>query len=436
MNKQRNISANMRKSWMNIIMKDQKKNKKNSQRNAQGNNKKNSQKNNRILIFCSREICYYSADFFAAQIADELEKKGFQVIMQVVDVRKDLDQQLTRYVGEEYFAILDFNSLLPRMELEEGKRYLDSIKAPFFNYIVDHPLYHHPGLTIELENYHAIGIDEDHCSYMKKYYPNIKSVPMIPLGATKALYEIPFEEKKEEILFIGTYQASNQIYQNIKNEENTKVKKDILNLIDILLSDEKISHEAAMKKLLKEKEMSLTDEEMPKYMNLLYECDRYIRNYLREQAVYTLIENEIPVTVVGNGWGKCPMQKNQFLHILEPVDFSMSFQKIAQYAVTLNVSPVFRAGAHDRIFAAMANNSVSLTDTNRYMTKNFQDQKEICLFSFHQKEAFVENAKKLLDNPCLRIQMAKKAATHFEQSLSWEIRTNQLLEAIETSYKM
>lgn len=395
----------------------------------------NNLKEKTILIFCSREICYYSADFFVAQIADELEKKGYYVILQVVDMERDLDEQLAKYIGEEYFAILDFNSLLPRMEIEEGKRYLDTIKAPFFNYIVDHPLYHHPGLVIELQNYHAIAIDEDHCSYLKKYYPKIKSTHMIPLGATKALHPIPLENKKEEVLFIGTYQSSDKIYDQIKDGKNETLKKDILNLIDLLLSDEIISHEDAAKKILLEKGSIFDDKDIPQFMNLVYESDRYLRNYLREKAIKTLIENKIPVTVVGNGWEKSKMCENQFLHSLEPVDFSMSFQKTAQYAVSLNVSPVFRAGAHDRIFAAMANESVSLTDTNRYMTKQFEDRKNLCLYSFHDKEYFVETAHEILKNKELRYEIAQNARKSFDESYSWEKRTDQLLEAFYNSYR-
>lgn len=388
----------------------------------------------RILIFCSREICYYSADFFAGQIADELEKNGYEVIIQGVDMEKDLDGQLAKYVGEEYYAILDFNSLLPRMELEEGKRYLDAINAPFFNYIVDHPLYHHPGLVIELENYHAIGIDEDHCEYIRKYYPNIKSVHMIPLGATEALHQIPLEEKKEEILFIGTVQPSEKIYHEIKQNKNVEQKKDILNLIERLLSNETMSHEDAIKEIFRQRGTFLEENRLPEYMNVLYESDKYLRNYLREKAIKTLIENEIPVSVVGNGWKKSELSENKNLTILEPVDFSMSFQKIAQYALSLNVSPLFRAGAHDRIFAAMANESVCLTDTNRYMEKYFSNKSDISLYSFHHMDHFVESARTLIEDKSLRYSIARNAKKHFDKSFSWKERTKELLDAFEKSY--
>jgi len=381
-----------------------------------------------ILIFCSREICYYSADFFAARIADVLEEKGYQVIMQTLDTKDDLEEQLEQYMGKSYLAVLDFNSLLPRMELEDGRRYLDTLDAPFYNYIVDHPFYHHPGLDIELERYHAICIDEDHCTYMKKYYPHIKSMPLIPLGATKAIHYIPPEEKKEEILFIGTFNSSNAIYEQIKDMHNDTVRLDILKMVELLSSDETMSHEQAMKIILKDHGIELTNRQMKEHMNLVYSADRYLRNYFREKAVHTLIEAKIPVTVVGNGWEKSSFINHKFFHAAEAVDFSMSFQKIAQYAVSLNVSPLFRAGAHDRIFAAMANQSVCITDTNRFMEQNFYDGKELSLFSFHQKDRFIDQARELLENKQKRYEMADTALKHFDSEFSWEKRTEQIIQ--------
>ena len=59
-----------------------------------------------------------------------------------------------------YDAILDINSKLPYLTLEDGSPFLDRLNAPFYNWIVDHPLYHHPGLSFPLKNYHVLAIDQ------------------------------------------------------------------------------------------------------------------------------------------------------------------------------------------------------------------------------------------------------------------------------------
>lgn len=67
-----------------------------------------------VLLFTSREICYYSADFFMNQMAEAFETLGYPARLCVLDLEKDVDAQLAPYVGNSYTAVLDINSLLPR----------------------------------------------------------------------------------------------------------------------------------------------------------------------------------------------------------------------------------------------------------------------------------------------------------------------------------
>ena len=91
-----------------------------------------------VLLFTSREICYYSADFFMNQMAEAFETLGYPARLCVLDLEKDVDAQLAPYVGNSYTAVLDINSLLPRAVMDNGTPYLEQLDAPFYNYLVDH----------------------------------------------------------------------------------------------------------------------------------------------------------------------------------------------------------------------------------------------------------------------------------------------------------
>lgn len=69
---------------------------------------------------------------------------------------------------------------------DDGTPFLNHIQAPFYNYILDHPVYPHANLSVLLENYHVICIDDDHNKYISKWYPHIKSVHTLSVGAAKA----------------------------------------------------------------------------------------------------------------------------------------------------------------------------------------------------------------------------------------------------------
>ena len=181
---------------------------------------------NKILLFTTRQLCYHSAGFFAAQLADALEKAGYicemceipedgiagemhEQAVPAKDTAGEISPQaaavLERYIGKEYAAVIDFNSKLPRLMCDDATYYLDTIQAPFFNYILDNPLYHHATLQCPLQRYHVLLVDEEHAAYVRKHYPHIQGTHMLSLGANEAVIGKTFEQKQENVLFMGTY---------------------------------------------------------------------------------------------------------------------------------------------------------------------------------------------------------------------------------------
>ena len=141
----------------------------------------------KIIVFSSREICYQSSSFFANQMADAFENLGFDVQECEFDEHDDLDAVFQPLYGQKYRLLLDFNSTITRMVEEDGTPVLDKLDGPFFDYIVDHPLFHYNCLNADLKNLNGIFLDEAQEAYVKRYYPRVKKTLTMPLGATEAV---------------------------------------------------------------------------------------------------------------------------------------------------------------------------------------------------------------------------------------------------------
>lgn len=385
-----------------------------------------------ILLFSSREICYYSSQFFAAQLAEAFDKCGYPVELCVLDLKKDIEKQLAPYEEKNYEAIVDFNSLLPHFLLEDDSAYVDHLNGPFYNYVVDHPMYHHPGLIPKLKNYHVLCVDEKHAAYVKRYYKHMKSVSMLPLAANEAFVPVEDERKKEAVLFPGTYRDKEEIYKQICELPKER-KQDTKKMLELLEENEEMSQEEALRLILQERGEELTDAQFAVRMNEMYHADLYLRNYYREEAVRTLIAHHIPVTVMGGDWDQFTQEENKYFKRIPPVDFAISFQKIAEYQVLLNVSPLFRAGVHDRVFAAMANRTACITERNEYMEKHFKEEENIMLFSIKDKTKLADVAEELLTNKAQRQRITENAYKEFKTKHSWDKRAQQFLEIIKRS---
>lgn len=371
----------------------------------------------KILIFSSREICYFSSNFFANEMATAFEKLGDEVFICELAMEDDLDQKLMQYVDREYDLILDFNSLLPRMEMEDQSLLVNHLKGPFLDWIVDHPLFHHVALSADIKDSYAICLDETQKSYVENYYPNIKKTFMLPLSGSESF--VPVEKTKDvRVLFTGTFETPDNVAKLINQDEPAR-KECMWNLIEMRLADPNLPMEEAYRRYLKEKGIECSKKAFREEMNRMYAVDVYVRNYFRNKVIDELLNKRIPMRVIGHGWEKLKHQNKDCVICEEPVFFNLSFEKIAKEHILLNVAPIFHHGVHDRVFAGMANHTVVLTEENPYIKEHFQNGTELCTYHLLDKQSVAGIAEELLCNPVKRKEIEETAYVSYQQKHTW-----------------
>jgi hypothetical protein len=381
--------------------------------------------NKNILVFSSREICYLSGNFFADQLADAFEQLGCDVTLCEFTMTDDFDEKLMPLLDKTYDAAIDFNSMIPQMVLEDGTSYLDRLQGPFFNYVLDHPLFHYNVLNSNVNNLNALVLDEVQCDYVSRYYHKVKNVFALPLGATEAVYDGP-KNDEVRVFMPGTYDSPDGVYKII--EESPEPLRNIMETLAKQRINEPLTPmEELFLKLIKERELKVTDDQFALYMNSMYAVDAYVRDYFRKKAIDELLSAGIPVTVMGSGWENYSHANESLLKRMKEVPFALSFERIAKEHIILNVSPIFNRGMHDRVPAGMANNTVVMTDVNPYLERHFTDGKDICFYSLTGDD-LCEKATGLIDNPHLREDIAANAHELFKKEYTWIRRAEKILD--------
>jgi hypothetical protein len=414
----------------------------------------------KILIFVTRQMCYDSAGFFAKKLAMNLELLGFEteLCMFVEDdipgrtrmfaadisetdgmrVLPQAERLLEQYEGKSYLAVIDFNSKLPRIALEDGTLFPDSIDAPFINYILDHPLYHHSMLASPLRNYHVFTPDENHAEYVRKFYPHIQSVHTLPLGAAEVRNAPSWEESEKSILFMGTYRDPDVCYEEIRNRKDTPelpTGKDILAMIEMMEQDSSVTIEQALTAVFTGTYGRNPLEEplvFRRWLNDSYLAEFYLRNRVRKDAVEALIKAGLPVRIIGDWWEKLPRTQEANVRREESVDFAKSYRKIAECRVLLNSSPFFYGGMHDRIPAGMANHTLVVTDANPYLERCFGEKNCMHLYSMRDfPGSLVEHAKDALYNEKAGREMEVCAFELFNLRYTWLHTAEKVIKYIK-----
>ena len=112
----------------------------------------------------------------------------------------------------------------------------------------------------------------------------------------------------------------------------------------------------------------------------------------------------------------------------EMVSSVSCIEAIQNAKISLNVMPWFRDGTHDRIFTAMLQKTVSVTDESRYLQKHFTDEKELLFYSLTETEALPQRLKRLLAHPEEMEAIAEKGFEKASREYTWRENTNRILK--------
>lgn len=406
----------------------------------------------KYLILQLQQACYNSYTYFTGQLARVLRAAGHDVtVFSAVD---EPPEAIGRFEGQSFDAVIDCNSVAPRLAMEGGGYFLDTLDAPFFNLLLDHPLYHHDSLKCGLQNYHVRCLDENHAAYVREYYPHIKSVGLwaatgspaadVSGGADlpgsgqisgsarpsdasgtrdgwrtggRVCPPLPICRRKIPVLFPGTFTDPEEILRAV-TELPAFLQSDLKLIIETLLARPSQTIESAIR-ALGERLDSYLPEAMPLYVQSCFLADTYVRARRRRELVRAADRARLPLLLVGADWEKLGLSADSSVSFCPGVPFTQSFSFMAKSRITFNLMPEFKAGFHDRVFSAMLNGSVAATDPSARLTLEFTDGKELLFYDAAEPDEACERLRLLLEQP-EALQRIADAGLAAGARFSWE----------------
>lgn len=361
-----------------------------------------------------------------------------------------------------YDGILDINSKLPYIVVDDaGTRFVDALHAPFYNYILDHPLYHHPGLVFPLERYHAIAIDQCHGTYMEQYYPHLQSVDYLPLAGTmdkefhnlledgasqtmRQRFHEQYQKRTIPLLFCGTYLDREMVNLELHGRGQVDAglpgmkhyEEVFYNLAMELIAawnPEVETMEEALHKLLidhcpQERSVDNRIREVlgvamafPELMNRLYAVDRFVRNESRTDILLELAHAGLEMAVLGEGWEATELANLPNVTLLPGCPMEESFHYMADARMVLDINPLFHRGLHDRVTSAMANGALCISN----MSPETVPSKGVLLYTRSQVKSLIEQIAELTDEEMET--MAWQGYQDWQQGATWEKVAQRIL---------
>lgn len=380
----------------------------------------------KILILETRKLSYNSSSVFLSKICDILREYGVDVVHCIINNPEKDSDLLESFIGKKFDAVLDINSILPLAECDCGK-YLDCIDAPFINFIVDHPMHVHKYLDAKLKRYYVICLDKCHKEYIDRYYPHIKKTIAVPLGGISSNINqeytyTQFKKRKYHILFPATYTPPSY-YRQVMEETNISYVKQADQILQkILEGDLSPIHEMYK---------SITSWKDSRFAVKMYKArfiDKYIRDYIRDEVVKTLLLSGFVLHVAGARWDMYNGIGKDRLVIHGECGYKALPDMMSNAKVVLNVQPIFTEAAHDRVFNAMLNGASILTDTCSYIEENYKNN--MLVYSIDNLKESINALKDTL-NDTDKLYTTVSNLSETRNNETWEDRCRRIVKFVD-----
>lgn len=374
----------------------------------------------RIVIFTGYRIPILN--YIATQYITAFNNLGHTVLPFDWSQLETNMEQLFLWHKEGIDAVVLFNNQGFQMRLKSGESLWDLWQIPCFNILVDHPMYY----ADTLDNAPAYGTvacaDRYHVDYCMRFYPTVQKAIFLPTAGEclKPFSELkPFEKRSIAVLFIGSYKYNDKLaltYDDIDKYLEQELKLHPARLLSDVLED-----------FLSANDMHWSTERIKSLIETKRFVDIQVAALFRRKIVEILVTAGIPVTVYGDGWENLEIFHHpNFIYkgMISPED-GIALMEDAK--IVLNQLAWFKAGASERIFEAMLQGAVSLTDDSEYLQEQFTDGEEIQFFSLEHLEKLPEIIRTLLTDTDRFEHIRQKAYEKAAAYHTWEARAKELL---------
>lgn len=317
------------------------------------------------------------------------------------------------------FAVV-FNNAGFCMELQSGDSLWDLWKVPCYNIIVDHPMYYYETLNQAPKHGIVACADRYHQDYIRRFYPTVRKTIFLPTAGEclKPYQDLkPFQERSIDVLFIGSY----------KHDDNYPHDAFSFMLTEYLIRHSGETFESAIEQCLLKSGRHLSDTDLKECIEQYRFLDTNTSALFRLEILRTLVDAGITVTVYGDRFEETDLYHHPNFVYRGRCSTEEGIRLMEDSKIVLNQLTWFKAGASERIFEAMLQGAVALTDDSLYLREHFTDREDIMFYSLSQLNALPDIVHAVLNDDRLAENLRRNAYDKASAQHTWLQRASVLV---------
>lgn len=414
--------------------------------------------------------------YFSRQMEEYFKEQGYKTFFVDDKKKEESIRCLKKFIKAGRTAFITFNFIgLSGEECcsqPDGRSIWEAWNIPCYCIMVDHPFYYEKQLSGKKLNLTAFCVDRGHTAYVQRFYPNIPC-HFLPLAGNMLILEnagkeetipfphssdmelhmaadayfgsimseniMPYRERRYDISFIANYVPLEELEVHIDGQTEEYVEF-YYEIIEDLKRHPSQPVDETLEKYIKREIPEAGEEDIRSAQAGMMVVDLYIRSVYRSEVIRSLVEAGLTVHVFGSGWDKMECAHKENLIANGKMLTSAECVEIIQNSkIALNVMPWFKDGAHDRIFTAMLNGAVCLTDDSIYLREILSDGEDVCFYRLPETwippeikgisgevAGVAEMAKYLLEHQGEAEELTKRAYEKAKREHTWRKRAEWL----------
>jgi len=390
-----------------------------------------------MIILVIKGDSQYNAMRKAADIMIEAWRDNNHCV-EVLDVSEMFDKQklsedevyslLSKGIlSEKYNLIFSINGIAFNLVYKD-KKLIDYAKCKVLGYYVDIPIAHlsriagHNG-----KNIYVSCIDKNHVKLLNECLPEVNDrVLFLPHRGFECPNIKEWDGREIDVFFPGTFHSYENEIDTIKKYP-FPINEIGLDTLNYMLDNPRDFYGNAIKEVLQQHNIELSDDERLVLMQKLYCVYRAYYEFNRVVVLETLLAAGIRVTVCGRGWGEFASENPQNLEVLPPLSIDEVSSMMGNSKIVLNVCPVLNNSSHERIFSAMLSGAVCLTDRNPYLESIFREG-EAVMYDLADIDTLPQKVFSIINDKEKSVRTAKRAYDLVYNRFRWQNLADEIVE--------
>lgn len=375
----------------------------------------------RILVIKNPYTQYEVLHHFREEVVKALTHRGIEVIEAELTLDAPSWHQL--FYRNPPDCTLTFNAFSP---VVNGIHLADEFETPHVAWLFDAAYYFDE--PIESSYSYPLFPDASSVTWMKKRgSPHAR---FMPHGVAPKVSASPSQPRPYPIVFLGSLIDTIEIEMKWQTLLPKEVAEALQRKADEVLAIPEMSVFEAFESAKTECSSFFSGMPEEGFFPLIQSFDRYLRGKDRIELLRGL--KGLPIHIFGNSLGERNWE--DFLegnegnyHIHPSVDFPQAVEIMQSSQVVLNSSPMFKEGAHERIFYGLGCGACVVTNDTPWIRENFKDGEELLTYRPQKLESLRAFLQKELSRPERLMSMASKGQEKTLTHHTWQHRVDALL---------